>query len=373
MIGRWKLVIITALLLVTLVALGTISGEDEKTLHSKEVETAPVIDGVADDAAWTEATSITTTIGITFKSVYKGDEIFFLAIWSDSTKDIIKKEWIFDDPEWDIESSEEDSLAFNWNIDDSVADFNNQGCAVLCHPPQMKTNAASEKVDVWEWKSARTNPSGWIDDKWMGPSGRDGDDKVAGGIEENKQTLDFVDDPEDHDDVPLYWEPNAQGDDAKSITQSEIDSGEAKEITEAFSNGSLKDEDGTTIPSNTVIPFYYQSKPAGSRGDISAAGAWVDGKWTLEFSRKLNTGESDDIQFNDLDKSYYFGIAIHDHSEGGNHEGDPNVYKLSFSESGTTSDKDSGDFLSDGIFIILVLILMLIMIIVLVAMRAKRK
>jgi hypothetical protein len=237
----------------------------------------------------------------------------------------------------------------------------------------MKTNSLSERIDVWEWKSARTNPSGWTDDKWLGPSGRDGDDRISGGIEENKQELDFVDDPEDHDDVPLYWEPQAQGDDAKSITQSEIDSAEAKAITQAFSNGTLKDEDGTTIPSETVIPFYYQSKPTGSRGDISAKGVWSDGKWTLEFSRKLDTSESDDIQFNDMDKSYYFGIALHDHSEGGNHQGDPNAYELRFSETTSSSDKDSGDFLGDGMFIILVLILILIVIIALLAMRAKRK
>ncbi len=375
MIQKKKVVIliISALLINVLLVLGNAQGEDGKTLFSKKVNTTPIIDGIADDAVWAEATAITTTNGIELKSVHKDDDIFFLAIWSDSTKSITKKEWIFEDSEWNPESSEEDSLAINWNIADSVANFNSQGCLVLCHPPQMRTNSPSEKIDVWQWKAARTNPSGWIEDKWMDNTGRDEDDKISGGLEENKQELDFVDDPEDHTDVPIYWEPGATGDDAKSITQSEINSGETRTITQIYMDGTMKDEDGTTIPTDTIIPFYYQSKPTGSTGDISAKGVWSNGKWTLEFSRKLNTGHSDDVQFHNMDKSYYFGIAIHDSSEGSSHHTDINVYELTFKADASTTDNGSESSIDNSFMLMLAVILILIVVIILVIIKLMRK
>jgi hypothetical protein len=360
------------LILGFMIFLGNVHGEDGNTLHSKKVETAPTIDGVANEAVWNEATAVTTSNGVQLKSVYNGDEVFFLAVWSDSTKSITKKDWMFDDPEWDPESSNEDSLAFNWNIDDSVANFNSDGCTVLCHPPLMRTNGATEKIDVWQWRAARSNPSGWTVDKWMDDTGRHDDDRDSGGLEDNKQELDFVDDPEDHTDVPLYWEPNAIGDDAKSITQTEIDSGETRTITEIYTNGSMKDEDGTTIPQSTVIPFYYQSRPTGSRGDIAAKGVHAGGKWTLEFSRKFTTGFSDDVRFNDLDKSYYFGIAVHNQNDGRDHNTDSSVYRLTFKEtSASAEDKDEG--ISIDLWLLLILVLIVIVVIVLLAIRAKKK
>ncbi|WP_353572098.1 ethylbenzene dehydrogenase-related protein, partial [Candidatus Albibeggiatoa sp. nov. BB20] len=57
----------------------------------------------------------------------------------------------------------------------------------------------------------------------------------------------------------------------------------------------------------------------GSRGDISAKGIWKDGFWTLEIKRKLVTHEPEsivqDIQFNNLSQSYYFGVTMFDNSQ----------------------------------------------------------
>jgi hypothetical protein len=365
--------LILCVFLSMLVFIGNVQGAEVKTINSKKVESPPTIDGISDDAVWDFAKAVTTSNGVQLKSVHVGDNIYFLAIWTDSTQSDTKKEWIFDDPEWDPESSDEDSLAFNWNIDNSIANFNSDGCTVLCHPPQMRTNSASEEADVWFWRAARSNPSGWVDDRWMDSSGRHEDNRNSGGLFDNKQTLDFADDPQDHDDVPLYWEPDAVGEDAKAITQSEIDSGETRTITEIYTDGTMKDEDGTTVPTGTKIPFYYQSKPKGSRGDITAKGIWVNGKWTLEFSRRMNTGNSHDIQFNDLEKSYYFGIAVHDKSEGSSHNTDSAVYKLTFSE---TDAEPSGetDALSENLPFILSLILLLIIVLVIfLILRSKKK
>ena len=55
-------------------------------------------------------------------------------------------------------------------------------------------------------------------------------------------------------------------------------------------------------------PTYRHVTPRGSRADVRAKGVWRDGTWTVEFSRKLMTGQIDDIQF-DRRKAYQFGVS----------------------------------------------------------------
>jgi len=45
------------------------------------------------------------------------------------------------------------------------------------------------------------------------------------------------------------------------------------------------------------IERFYQRKPSGSAADVKAKGKWEKGFWTVEFSRKLKTGNDDDIDF----------------------------------------------------------------------------
>ena len=47
--------------------------------------------------------------------------------------------------------------------------------------------------------------------------------------------------------------------------------------------------------------------------EIVKAGA--DGKWTLEFGRKLTTGSEKDVQFSDLAAVYYFAVAAFDNAQ----------------------------------------------------------
>ena len=46
---------------------------------------------------------------------------------------------------------------------------------------------------------------------------------------------------------------------------------------------------------------------------------WKNGEWTLEIKRALvTTGEKadiQDVQFKDLDKAYYFGLAVFDNTQ----------------------------------------------------------
>jgi hypothetical protein len=52
----------------------------------------------------------------------------------------------------------------------------------------------------------------------------------------------------------------------------------------------------------------------GSQADISCKAVWAGSKWTMEFKRKLSTGDPSDIDFSDLEDQY-FGFAIFENAQ----------------------------------------------------------
>ena len=66
---------------------------------------------------------------------------------------------------------------------------------------------------------------------------------------------------------------------------------------------------GDEVASIAIAPF------TGDRGDIKFAAKWANGKWTMEIARKLVTGSKTDVNFDDLKKSYGFGVAFFDNAQ----------------------------------------------------------
>ena len=66
---------------------------------------------------------------------------------------------------------------------------------------------------------------------------------------------------------------------------------------------------GDEVASILVAPF------VGDRGDVKYVAKWVKGKWVAEISRKLVTGSKYDVQFDDLKKTYGFGVALFDNAQ----------------------------------------------------------
>lgn len=103
--------------------------------------------------------------------------------------------------------------------------------------------------------------------------------------------------------------------DAMYLTETEVISGQAV-------NRSLitSQEDGWYIGNYTalgaVVPRHITGTGAGSRGDISTGATWVDGVWTVEIRRALDTTNSDDIAFDPSAGPYHFGISLMDNSGG---------------------------------------------------------
>ncbi len=305
--------------------------EASTILSSQRTFETITADGYANESSWNDvkvlvAPVIDGSIGkvdINLRSLFDDEYIYFFITWDDPTKSVYKKQWTFNGTDW-VRSEDEDRFAIFWNINDSIAGFNIAGCAMLCHGDRMQTNAPEEKADSWHWKAARTNPAGYVDDKFVGDvaidyaggpigtltevTGRQSDSKESGGYKDN-----IIEDKT----RPKYYEHKPKDSvDEMFIFSNEVEDGQAVEITDemVFSKGD-------------TVPGYILEKPVGSRGDIEARGVWKDGQWNLEIKRKLVTGNDDDVQF-DVTKIYRFGVAVMDNTGGFLKFGEGHSYDL---------------------------------------------
>lgn len=264
----------------------------------------------------------------TMKSVYTDDKIYFLFQWNDNEDSRERQSWYYNKLEgkwmqkpkyvadkYGMPPAYEDKFTVFWNM--SIADFEEGGCAMLCHGIRMRTNGPGEKADIWHWKRNRGGPVGIIDDKWLddAENGRHGDpgESTYSG---NKQELEFNGEMVT---APQYWIPGRQ--DYHWIMKSDIDQGVAKKIVKMDKSRNLIDEDGNVLKgedflhsSPRVIPSLANIKMgSGSRADVHEAHNFSNGTWTLEVVRKRDTGDPEhDVQFTKRGFYYLFSIGIMD-------------------------------------------------------------
>ncbi len=110
--------------------------------------------------------------------------------------------------------------------------------------------------------------------------------------------------------APLYME-TAPGNfiDCMMLTKDEIDSGEAVAI-EGLSQETVNEYWSRYAAANGAVPPLVLKKPTGSMADVEIAANWTNGWWTVEILRKRVTGDVDDVQFSDLDKTYSFVVSV---------------------------------------------------------------
>ena len=85
--------------------------------------------------------------------------------------------------------------------------------------------------------------------------------------------------------------------------------------------------DPDTLTAGAVIPGFVIARAVGSRGDITANGVWLEGKWVVVLMRALDTGHEDDITFTPP-KTYPFGLGVTDDGGGTDHTVAPEVLTL---------------------------------------------
>ncbi len=296
-----------------------------------------MIDGVR-DPSWALAKPLTVTLNelpykpnngyeglketeLEIRSMYDDENIYFLYRWYDPTISLARFPWEkSSDGTWKQLSNKdstihentyyEDKLAVYWNINERG--FIKKGCDKSCHMVEdgllegikdsssgrHYTKNEGETTDEWHWKGMRTNPNGQMEDGFVNNEhetnkkwGRQTDEHSGGGYYNNTNETDFP----------------------------------------AWMNGDIDVEAPLWVMDATKIPFKDTFKIGdriggivtgplkGSRGDVSAKAVWKDDHWQLEIKRKLVThyekSDSQDVQFNDLSKAYYFGVTAFDNSQ----------------------------------------------------------
>jgi hypothetical protein len=235
----------------------------QKELVATKVATAPKIDGNADDSVWSQAKPLETydplaKIKLTIRAVYTDDKIFILATFPDKTENRAHKTqvWIPEQSRYRVSTDREDTFVIKWNMEGN--------------PVDLRIDAEEPyKADIWYWKSHRTDHAGYADDKMHVYSSLKSR-KSKGLISKNG--------------VRFYLK--RPGDAGKGAYETLIH--------------------GEHVGDRTSL--YKQVEPQGSRADVRAKGEWRNGGWTVEFARKLVTGNDDDVQF-DKTKSHTLGVS----------------------------------------------------------------
>jgi hypothetical protein len=236
---------------------------------------APTLDGDDTDDAWKNAKALEVTVKrpmppnagasteATIRAVRTGTHIYFVLRWKDSTKDdAAHKPWVWStDKNAYVEGPEREDMA-------SMA-FELAG--------EFDADMLSGKPstwDAWHWKAVRTNPQGYAMDRTHRYTLEKPEGKANSYDAKNGKKI-WISRPEDSGDTVEKKQPAPK------------EKGEER------------------------VPMYLPGVPTGSAADVRAKGAWAGGWWTLEFERKLDTGNKDDTAF-DVKREYKFAIGLHD-------------------------------------------------------------
>lgn len=315
------------------------SAIDTLTPYESSSELTP--DGNANEAAWSSASAlvVTTTGGtlggtqVTIKAVYTTANIYILASWADSTFSVTRDKYNVSGGTFNQGldgSNSEDRIALLWEIG-TIEGFNSSGGAIKCHGlGTVNFTNPGEKADMWHVKAARgggaTSASilsaltidsssyeatagtialtGYADDKFVDHETRKSD--AGSGVYSDNTN-----------GTHAAWIEANPSDwiDAMILTQSEIDAGQAINITKGLQNGwaNLTWAVNNYTSLNANVPRHILKTPVGSRGDIEVGMRWTDGIWTVEMKRALDTSNADDVIFNETDNGVYlFSLAIMD-------------------------------------------------------------
>lgn len=264
-----------ALLFFTLFALQIINAQTTINVGTG----TPVLDGVLSTNEW-NATSITTSTGVTLNAMADGQYLYMSATWNDATENIYKNKLSYDGSTW-TKSGDEDRIAFIFDSGLNGTDGGN--CATMCHVPVMSTNGGT--VDLWHWKAVRSNPMGFVDDTYIDSVDRHGD-PGTGATSDN--TLVFghpsfmsVNDPHANVDFLLKDDAALNAFDPYGV------------MTTYSKTTSTSFDSLASFNSGDFIPGYVLRVPSGDRASVMAAGKWSNGVWTVEFKKPYGGSEYD--------------------------------------------------------------------------------
>ena len=232
---------------------------------------------------------------VTLRAMHDGNELFVKAEWLDPTEDRRYQPWVKTAEGFkhlvtvsDDESHYyEDKFAMIFPAETDWQ-FDTFGCTVYCHGGRGEADhkygykGSDRIVDVWHWKSTRTDPCGQVDDKYWAKldlarkdGGRWGDPKDPKDSGYSKNVSKDKTHPE--------YLPRDPGQVRDGIIPTEnavkFDSEEGRLIAAG-------------IPAGAIIPGIVASAAIGDRGDVTCISKHDAGRWQLLIRRKLNPGHA---------------------------------------------------------------------------------
>lgn len=305
------------------------------------VREEPALDGRANEAVWASAPETVIAIKdgepVTLKAVYSAEKIFFMARWKDSTKDVVDEPWVFDGKKWN-RTRRGDQFAFFFDIGDSIIDFPTKGFAVMNfgfkpgqrlwefgikgpRNDQKIWEGAGQRADVWMMHGAISSPFDKGDDGYFAVN------PAYGFSPTTAQPYIWVqwDAPARAGMLALNttaWREALKveaGQEGEPIVEEQPylrykDGLDIRNTPYPYKDQVVEITDYSGFKKGDVLPYvmFDRQDPGswgGSRADINGTMRWEKGYWTLELSRKLATGNPDDIKF-PQQKAVYFGVLV---------------------------------------------------------------
>ncbi|MDR4509813.1 MAG: ethylbenzene dehydrogenase-related protein [Candidatus Brocadiaceae bacterium] len=222
--------------------------------ESSYAHTAPVIDGKR-DRVWDQSKTLTIEVreamggdkpfSVELSAIHTDDTLYVLTRWPDSTKSDMRDPYVWNDEAKGYErpSKPDDQFSLEFPLSGNF-------------DLRMITLVNRYTTDVWHWKAGRGNPVGWVDDK--------------------RHII-------DQQPVPGAVEYSMGGHGSIYI---------ARLMDDGVSSYFLKDRPSAF--EGNIVDSFEQRQPAGSLADVRGKGVHDGKTWTLEMSRKFNTGHEDD-------------------------------------------------------------------------------
>lgn len=332
------------------------------TLIAVATSTPPTLDGRLDDTAWRgdrpaimptqqgENTEGFLESTVEMRAAYDDKNIYFAFRWTDPSYSLMRLPLKKEADGWHILGSNvatadvidyyEDKIAILFATEPSFggAATTHMGKRPLANKPGAANGRGlhytvdGSNLDMWQWKASRGGMLGHVDDMYVGPAIEPSEAQAAGKA---RYSAGYLPDPGDSIYVYNYKARPGGGYEAAvdvvrlpkdyratlaamgsipSGPEGSNDDGSVWWLTNATSVPYSPELDAT-IPVGTVIPSVLNiNEYKGDRADITGKAHYENGFWTLETSRKRDTGSVYDMSF-PAGRTAYVYVSVFDHSQ----------------------------------------------------------
>lgn len=304
----------------------------DKASHALPVAKVPLsqlihIDGKADEAVWQQAETLDllTQGGANFDNgqtrirvqvVENGIEAFFHISWDDPTKSLKHLPLLKTETGWQVEQQGFHNFDETRYYEDKLAVMVSNQCqaggagTVHLGPKPLKDKPANWHGkgyhysqdgairDLWHWKAVRTNNMILADDNFIGPP-----DKVRPGS--RRYSAGYLQDGKESGAYVMNWAwykpdliiPKRLPKSSELLTPYQQENTDSLSWVIPWFDYQPYQAEQDDYPVGTRMPsvMYRSNRFEGDRADVRAFARWHQGRWSLELSRKLDTGSQYDV------------------------------------------------------------------------------